>query len=120
MRRWSGVWVLVVAIVFGVVVGVTFFNVGVHVGITRAANSSVVQVIRDPGFFPFGFLLFPLVIFGTFALIRGTFRHSAWDHHGGPGHRMGHEDRDQAIREWHSKLHEEGAVPNETPRPDQQ
>jgi hypothetical protein len=119
MRRWIGVWGLVLAIVAGIVIGATFFNIGLHVGIQRAADSSVVQVIREPGFFPFGFLLFPLVIFGMFALFRAVSRRSGWDH-GGPGYWMGPGDREQAIRDWHTKLHEEAGTspgPQREPRP---
>ena len=118
MRRWVGVWVLVLAIAAGIVIGVTSFNAGVDSGMARAANGAVVQVVREPYFFPFGFFLFPFLVIGTFVVIGGAFRRRAWDHRGGQGPWSGHEGRAQMAREWHDKLHEERASTGETVPPD--
>ena len=117
MRRgWAiGAGILVVLAVIGISVGA--YNAGVDEGIRRAADSSqVVQVVggygHGWGFFPFGFFLFPLFLFGTIFLIGRAFRGPrGWGHHGGPGYgpwseegRAKFEDRAQ---DWHRRQHEQ-------------
>jgi hypothetical protein len=53
------------------------------------------------GFFPFGIILFPLFIFGIFALMRAAFWGGRW---GAPGH---HKGGHHMAEDWHRRLHEE-------------
>jgi hypothetical protein len=59
------------------------------------------------GWFPFGFLLFPLLFFGLFFLFRAAFWGRRW---GGPGGPHGPWGRGGAFDEWHRRQHDEGGA----------
>ena len=117
MRRgWAiAAAILVVLAVIGIAVGA--YNAGVNEGIRRAATSDqVVQVVggygRGWGFFPFGFFLFPLFIFGTIFLLSRAFRGPrGWGHgygHGsGPWSDEGQAKFEDRARDWHRRQHEQ-------------
>jgi hypothetical protein len=109
MRR--GMWIVVVLLVIlgAVGLGVGAYNAGLSEGVARAAEGG--EAVRGVGhgygygfgFFPFGFL-FPLLFFGLiFFAIRGAFWGRPW---GGPGH---WDRREQAIEDYHRRLHERDA-----------
>jgi hypothetical protein len=128
MRRgWAIVaGILVVLVTAGIAVGA--YNAGLDEGIRRAADSDqVVQVVggygRGYGFFPFGFFLFPLFIFGAIFLVGRAFRgpRGSWGHDHGPGYgpwseegRAKFEDR---ATDWHRRQHEQASGAEETTGP---
>jgi hypothetical protein len=88
MRRGIGMLVIVLVILAGVGIGVGAYQAGVDEGIRRTADASqVVEVVGGfrGGYFPFGFLLFPVLLFGGFALARAAFGHRGGHDHRGPG-----------------------------------
>jgi hypothetical protein len=89
MRRGIGILAIVLVILAGVGIGVGAYHAGVDEGIRRTADASqVVEVVGGyrGGYFPFGFFLFPLLLFGGFALARAAFfGRRGGHHHGGPG-----------------------------------
>jgi hypothetical protein len=128
MRRgWAIVAaVLVVLVTAGIAVGA--YNAGLDEGIRRAADSDqVVQVVggygRGYGFFPFGFFLFPLFIFGAIFLLGRAFRgpRGPWGHDHGPGYGPWSEEgrarfEDKAT-DWHRRQHEQASGGEETTGP---
>ena len=122
MRRVMGIVVVLALVLGGIGLWRSAYDAGVSEGIRRAADAGqVVEVVgtgRGYGFFP-GFFLFPLLLFGTFALVGGAFRRGRWGgshgSHGGPWGKGPwsdeHRERfEEKAREWHSREHE-GAVP---------
>ena len=116
MRRGMVIGVTLLVIAAGVGLTIGAYHAGVNHGIAEAGDSRVVRVV-EPAYgygFPFGLLLFPLVIFGVFA-IAGSFRRRRWaamgpgGHGGGPGWGRWDEDAPEKVREWHRRLHEQGA-----------
>jgi hypothetical protein len=119
MRRGWAIALAVVVVLTVVGVGVGAWNAGVDEGIRRGADAGqVVEVVggygHHGGFFPFGFLLFPLFLFGLFWLIGGAFRRGPW---GGPGHHEhgpwrteGGRRFEQGFDEWHARQHEQGST----------
>ena len=114
MRRglWIGVTLLVIAA--GIMIGVGAYHAGVTDGIDQAARSDqIVRVVGGHyGGFPFGLFVFPLVIFGIFAIAGAKRRRWAAMGPGGPGHwggpgKWGY-DR-EAVEEMHRRLHEQGS-----------
>ncbi len=68
---------------------------------TTGAGDTIVIEGRRPFFFPFGLLIFPLVFFLFFGLLRGTL----WGGpRGEPGWRGGYDP--DALNEWHRRQHE--------------
>lgn len=118
MRRgWAIVAaILVVLVTAGIAVGA--YNAGLDEGIRRAADSSqVVEVVGDRYghgfFFPFGFFLFPLFIFGAIFLVGRAFRgpRGYWGHdHGagyGPWSEEGRARFEDRASDWHRRQHEQ-------------
>jgi hypothetical protein len=102
MRRIIGIGVAVAVLVVlaGIGIGVGAYNAGLSEGISQglARSGESVEVVRvvgrgyGPGFgfFPFGFLLFPLFLIGIFLLLRAAFWRGRWGGYGprgwgGPG-----------------------------------
>jgi hypothetical protein len=110
MRRglWIGVVLLLVAA--GILIGVGAYHAGETHGIAEAGRAS--EVVRVVGYhgFPFGIIVFPLVIFGIFAIAGARRRRWAAMGPGGPGPWGGKWGYDQdAVREMHRRLHEQGS-----------
>ncbi len=68
---------------------------------TAGAGDTIVIEGRRPFFFPFGLLIFPLVFFLFFGLLRGAFWGGS---RGGPGWQGGYDP--DALNEWHRRQHE--------------
>jgi hypothetical protein len=98
MRRGFGIWAVILLILVAVGVGIGAYNWGVSEGLEQSGRAvETVRYYHGPGFFPFGLILFPLLIFGFFALMRGAFWGRHWgDHHHGSGR----------LEEYHRELHE--------------
>jgi hypothetical protein len=96
MRRAMVIGVVILAILAAIGIGVGVYNAGVDQGVAEGVRQSgqgtqVVRVIGPRfghgygygyGFFPFGLILFPLLIIGIILLVRGAFWRGRW---GGPG-----------------------------------
>jgi len=105
MRRTFGIGVLLLVILAGVAIGVGAYHAGVNHGLQEAAHGARVVHVVGPGFgygFPFGLILFPLLLFAIFAVARGAFWRRRWN--GGPGHGKG----PAMFDEWHRRPHEVG------------
>ncbi|HXJ64841.1 MAG TPA: hypothetical protein VNN79_13890 [Actinomycetota bacterium] len=110
MRRgmWIGIVLLMVAA--GILIGVASYHAGVNHGIQQAGDAGrIVQVYGYGGGFPFGFLIFPLVIFGIFAIAAGARRRRWAAMGGGPGNwggpgKWGFDS--ERVAEMHRRLHE--------------
>jgi hypothetical protein len=108
MRRGMWIWVLLLVILVGIAVGVGAYNAGLHQGIEDSGRAvEVVRVVDGRGFFPFGLILFPLFLFGIFALFRAAFWRGRWGgpRHWGPG--SGGKDGPAMFEEWHRRQHEQ-------------
>ena len=120
MRRGFAIAAVVLLLVAGIGIGVAAYHAGVDEGIERQLVESsqgvdVVRVVGDRvgpgfGFFPFGFLFFPLFLFGVFALVRAATWRGRW---GDPEHRGrgGWQDHAEGrFDEWHRRQHERGGA----------
>ncbi len=117
MRRGFTVVMVVLLLLAGVGIGVAAYDAGVDHGIEQQVVESgqdvqVIRVVGDRpgpgwGFFPLGFLFFPLFVFGMFALLRTVFWRARW---GGPW-RGPSGMRPDRVRdrfdEWHQQEHRE-------------
>jgi hypothetical protein len=122
MRRGWSVVVLVVLILAGIAIGAGAYNAGVSHGLAQSGKATeIVRVVGPMGFFPFGFLIFPLVFFGAVLLLRLSFGRRI-RHRGGPwgpgpwGPGPGRFE--ERASEWHRQQHEstaEGGVGGATP-----
>ena len=118
MRRGMGILILLLAILGAVAIGVGAYNAGLAEGVEQSGRE-VVRVIGPGygyGFFPFGFILFPLLFFGLFFLLGRLLWRGRWgDHphpHWGPGPYGKGPSR---FEEWHRRQHEgTGDRPDET------
>ena len=117
MRRGWAIVVAIVAVLAVVGIAIGAYNAGIDEGIRRGADAGrVVEVVGGYGhrpffFFPFGLLLFPLVIFGVFWLIGGRGGRGRWAHdhgHGGfgPWSDEGRARFEGRAKEWHERQHE--------------
>jgi hypothetical protein len=126
MRRGIGIVAIVVVLLAGIGIGVGAYNAGLHEGIRRAADASQVVEVVGPGyrggFFPFGLILFPVLLFGGLALARAAFGHRGGHDHGGPwghgpwsgggsgwGSPEGRARFEEKAAEWHRTQHGETA-----------
>ncbi len=112
MRRGVVIGVTLLVIAAGIGIAVGAYHAGVNHGLDQAGQASEVVRVVDHGYgygFPFGILLFPLVIFGIFA-IAGAFRRRRWAAMG-PGGGYGHwgpwGGGPGGVEELHRKLHEQ-------------
>jgi hypothetical protein len=111
MRRGPWIAVAVLVILLGIAVGVGAYNAGLHQGLEDSGRAvEVVRVVDGRGFFPFGLILFPLFLFGIFALFRLAFWRGRW---GGP--RTGQwgpgpwKASPEMFEDWHRRQHDHGA-----------
>ena len=121
MRRSYAVALTIVAILVGIGIAVGAYHVGVNHGLAETGHAGTVvrPYYGGPGwgFFPFGFLFFPLLIIGFFALARLLFWGGRWGDHGHPHpHAMGGWQGREAFEDWHRREHERGR-PEEGPDP---
>jgi hypothetical protein len=113
MRRGMGIVVMLLAILVAIAIGVGAYNAGLHQVVTESGRAGEVVRVIGPGygygFFPFGFLLFPLLFIGLFFMLGRLFWRGRWgDHphpHGGPGP---YGKGPSMFEEWHRRQHEEG------------
>ncbi len=102
MRTGTRITLAIVAITIATAIGVVAYQAGIDTGIATADGTDVVRFVgpgaRGVGFFP-GFLFFPFVFLGLFALARFTF--------GGWGRRWGSppHDWDRRAEDWHRRQH---------------
>jgi hypothetical protein len=121
--------VALLVILVGIGIGVGAYNAGLDDGVRQGLQEAgrgtdVVRVIGPGyryghrGFFPFGFILFPLLVIGIIVLVKGAFWRRRW--YGpwgpGPGWGPGHHGPDapghagpgrSMFEEWHRQQHEE-------------
>ena len=113
MRRGTTIVVAVVAILAAIAIGVGAYNFGVSEGLEESGRAGA--FVRDEGprfvHFPFGLILFPLLLFGIFALARAAFWGPRWDGPGGPPWAYEHwtKQRNEMFEDWHRRLHERGS-----------
>ena len=99
---------------------------------TTADGTEVVQVVgpadlddrgyrgHGGGFFPFGFLLFPVFIIGMFVLVGALFRGGPghhWRGPGGPGPWTSDEGWRSKTEAWHQQMHEKPTAGSPEPPP---
>jgi hypothetical protein len=114
---------VLLAVLAAVGIGVGAYNLGVSEGVSRELvrsgdNVEVVRVVGRGwgygpgfGFFPFGLILFPLLVFGIFLLARGVLWRGRWGgpwygpRNGGPG--PWGPGGPTAFDEWHRRQHEQ-------------
>ncbi|HEU4396644.1 MAG TPA: hypothetical protein VFU54_02255 [Actinomycetota bacterium] len=128
MRRAMVIGVVLLAILAGVGIGVAAYNAGVSEGVADGLRQSgqdtqMVRVVGPRfghgygygyGFFPFGLILFPLLVIGVILLVRGVFWRGRW---GGPGYGPGGwgygppgpwgHGGPQRFEEWHRRQHDQ-------------
>ena len=108
MSRPYVVGLILLGVAVAVIIGVVGYNAGLDQGLSETTrvvettDGETVRVVADRfgprfGFFPFGFLLFPLFFFGVFALLGGLWRRR-WMGPGPGGPAM--------FEEWHRRAHE--------------
>jgi len=95
-------WLAVLALaIVGVLIGVLAYNAGYSHGL--AHSGTAVQVVREVGFFPFGFFaIFFVAMFALRIFFWSSWRRRGpWGNQGGPRGRM--QDR---FDEWHEQRHD--------------
>lgn len=121
MRRTMVIGAVLLAILAAVGIGVGAYNVGVSEGLQQGGDAAQVVRVVGPGYgagfgyFPFGFILFPLFVIGIFLLLRGAFWRGRWGGRGwgpggyGPGGYRGPwgPGGPQRFEEWHRRQHEQ-------------
>ena len=135
MRRAMVIGVVLLAILAGIGIGVGAYNAGVTEGVSEGLRQSgqdaqVVRVVGPRfghgygygyGFFPFGLILFPLLVIGIILLVRGAFWRGRWGGPGGygpGGHGWGPpgpwgQGGPQRFEDWHRRQHD---PPSDQPR----
>jgi len=135
MRRAMVIGVVLLAILAGIGIGVAAYNAGVTEGVSEGLRQSgqdaqAVRVVGPRfghgygygyGFFPFGLILFPLLVIGIILLVRGAFWRGRWGGPGGygpGGHGWGPpgpwgQGGPQRFEDWHRRQHDQ---PSDQPR----
>ena len=128
MRRGIVIGLVLLGILAAVGIGVGAYNLGVSQGVSHelvrsGENVDVVRVVGRGyghgygygyGFFPFGLILFPLLVIGILLLARGVFWRGGW---GGPGYGPRGwggpgpwgQGGPPAFDEWHRRQHEKAS-----------
>ena len=116
MGRATVIGLTLLGIAVAVLIAVGAYHAGAHHTLvtTTTQGGQVVRVVGPGyyghwGFFP-GFLLFPLLIFGFFFLMRGLFWGRRWGGPWGPGgYGGGHgwQERSRMFEDWHRRQHEQ-------------
>jgi hypothetical protein len=123
MRRAMVIGVVLLAILAGIGIGVAAYNAGLDTGVAEGLRQSGqdAQVVRVAGprfghgygygygfgFFPFGLILFPLLVIGIILLVRGAFWRGRW---GGPGYGPPGpwgQGGPQRFEDWHRRQHDQ-------------
>jgi hypothetical protein len=108
MRRFFVIAALAVIVAFGFGIAIGSSDVGPghhsHSEVVSTANGGTVVIEHDRGFFPFPFLIFPLLFIGFF-LFAGNRRRGFGC---GPGE-FG--DREERLKAWHDAAHGSQAPP---------
>jgi hypothetical protein len=130
---------VLLAILAGIGIGVAVYNAGLDQGVAEGLRQSgqdaqAVRVIGPRyghgygygwGFFPFGLILFPLLVIGIILLVRGAFWRGRWGGPGGygpGGYGWGPpgpwgQGGPQRFEEWHRRQHDQpGDRPGEQPK----
>jgi len=112
MRRGMGIVMVILLILAAIAIGVGAYNAGLSQGLEEGGRAGEVVRVVGPGFgfFPFGLILFPLFLFGIFALFRAAAWRGRWGGPGGPGGpgRWDHHGPwSERAEEWHRRLHEQ-------------
>jgi hypothetical protein len=144
MRRAMVIGAVLLAILAVTGIGVAAYNAGLDQGVAEGLRQSGqdAQVVRvGPrfghygygygwGFFPFGLILFPLLVIGIILLVRGAFWRGRWGGPGGygpgpygpggygwgPPGPWGQGGPQQRYEEWHRRQHEQpGDQPADRP-----
>jgi hypothetical protein len=112
--------VTLLGIAAAVLIAVGAYHAGAHHTVVQQTTQGgeVVRVVGPGyyghwgwGFFP-GFLLFPLILFGFFFLMRGLFWGRRWGGPGGPGgysRGYGWEEKGKMFEDWHKRQHEQSS-----------
>lgn len=120
MRRGIVIGVTLLGIAAAVLIAVGAYHAGAHHTVVQQTTQGgeVVRVVGPGyyghwgwGFFP-GFLLFPLILFGFFFLVRGLFWGRRWGGPGGPGgytRGYGWEEKGRMFEDWHKRQHEQSS-----------
>jgi hypothetical protein len=139
MRRAMVIGAVLLAILAGIGIGVAVYNAGLDQGVAEGLRQSgqdaqAVRVIGPRyghgygygwGFFPFGLILFPLLVIGIILLVRGAFWRGRWGGPGGygpGGYGWGPpgpwgQGGPQRFEEWHRRQHDQpGDRPGEQPK----
>jgi hypothetical protein len=139
MRRAMVIGAVLLAILAGIGIGVAVYNAGLDQGVAEGLRQSgqdaqAVRVIGPRyghgygygwGFFPFGLILFPLLVIGIILLVRGAFWRGRWGGPGGygpGGYGWGPpgpwgQGGPQRFEEWHRRQHDQpGERPGEQPK----
>ena len=118
MRRATVIGVTLLSIATAVLIAVGAYQAGMHHAALQTTSGQIVRVVGPGfygggwGFFPFGFLLFPLFFFGFILLLRGLFWSRHWGGSGGPGgYGRGHDwgEKGRMFEDWHRRQHEQGS-----------
>jgi hypothetical protein len=124
MRRGWPIVATILGVLLLVGVGVAAYNAGVDAGVRQGAEAGQVVEVVDGhgyygwhgGFFPFGFLFFPLFILGIFLLVRFAIGGPRWGRGygwGGPHGPWSDEGRarfEDRFDDWHRRQHEQGST----------
>lgn len=113
MRRGMGFLVVLLAILVAIAIGVGAYNAGLHQAAVEGGRAGEVVRVIGPGygygFFPFGFLLFPLLFIGLFFLLGRLFWRGRWGEHPHPHWGPGPYGKGPAaFEDWHRRQHEQG------------
>ncbi len=113
MRRGMVIMLVLLAILGAIAVGVGAYKAGLSAGLAETGRAGeAVRVVDHDRFgigFPFGLILFPLLLFGIFALAKAAFWHGGWGGPGPGGWGPAPWMHGGPFEEWHRRQHEPGS-----------